>query len=135
MRFQGRGRCWHRRGSLGASLFPMTGRRHRSSSRHNAAEADHPEEGAKALAIWIQPRASRDAVVGEREGMVAIRLQAPPVDGAANAALLRFLARGLGCPTTSVHLLRGERSRCKWVVVEGIPAAEVKRKLLELGNT
>ena len=67
--------------------------------------------------------------------MVAIRLQAPPVDGAANAALLRFLARALGCPTTSVQLLRGERSRCKWVAVEDIPAAEVKRRLLALSDS
>ena len=113
----------------------MTGRRHHSSVRHNAAAADHPEEDAKALAVWIQPRASNDAVVGEREGMVAIRLQAPPVDGAANAALLRFLARRLGCPTKSVRLLRGERSRCKWVAVEDIPAAEVKRRLLALSDS
>lgn len=113
----------------------MTGRRRRPSIPQNAAAADHPEEGAKALALWIQPRASRDAVVGEREGMVAIRLQAPPVDGAANAALLRFLARVLGCPTTSVQLLRGERSRCKWVAVEGVPAAELKRRLLALSDS
>jgi uncharacterized protein (TIGR00251 family) len=113
----------------------MTGHRHRSPSRHDATAAEHQEEGAKALAVWIQPRASRDAVVGEREGMVAIRLQAPPVDGAANAALLRFLARRLGCPTTAVQLLRGERSRCKWVAVEGVPAAELKRRLLALGDT
>ena len=108
----------------------MNDRRRRPSELRNAAAADPPQEDAKALAVWLQPRASRDAVVGERQGMVAIRLQAPPVDGAANAALLRFLARVLGCPTTSVKLLRGERSRCKWVAVEGIPAAELKRRLL-----
>ena len=135
MRFQGRGRCWHRRGSPGASPLPMTGRRRRSALLRNDADADHREEGARALAVWIQPRASRDAVVGEREGMVAIRLQAPPVDGAANAALRRFLARRLGCPTTSVQLVRGERCRCKWVAVVGVPAAELKRRLLALSDS
>lgn len=88
-----------------------------------------------ALALWIQPRAERDAVVGERNGMVAIRLQAPPVDGAANAALSRFLARRLGCCTTSVRLLRGERGRRKWVEVEGLTAAELKRRLLALSGS
>lgn len=62
--------------------------------------------------------------------MVAIRLQAPPVDGAANAALIRFLARRLGCPASSVRLLRGEKGRRKWVAIEGLTAAELRGRLL-----
>jgi uncharacterized protein (TIGR00251 family) len=108
----------------------MTGRRHHPSRCHRDEESDQPVEAARALALWIQPRASRDAVVGEREGRVVIRLQAPPVDGGANAALLRFLAHRLGCPTASVHLLRGERSRCKWVAVDGLNAEELRQRLL-----
>ncbi len=95
-----------------------------------AAEAD-----ATALPLWIQPRASRDAVIGEREAMVAIRLQAPPVDGAANAALIRFLARRLACPASAVRLLRGEKGRRKWVAVEGLTAAELRRRLLGLSDS
>jgi uncharacterized protein YggU (UPF0235/DUF167 family) len=69
-----------------------------------------------AVALWIQPRSSRDQVVGEREGAIAIRLKAPPVDGAANAALVR--------------LLRGHTGRRKWVSVEGLSAGELRAALL-----
>jgi len=63
-----------------------------------------------ALAIWLQPRGSRNQVLGEREGAIVIKLQAPPVDGAANAALLRFVAQRLGVTLSSVALLRGNTS-------------------------
>lgn len=86
---------------------------------------------ASALALWVQPRAATDAVIGERDGMLAIRLQAAPVDGAANAALIRFLARRLGCPAAAVRLLRGERGRRKWVAVEGLSASELRDRLLQ----
>ena len=66
---------------------------------------------------------------------MAIRLQAPPVDGAANAALIRFLARSLGCPARSVQLLRGERGRRKLVAVEGMAADELRRRLLALRSS
>ena len=102
---------------------------------HHAEAADHGNgngnSSVTALALWIQPRASSDAVVGEREGMVAIRLQAPPVEGAANAALIRFLAHRLGCPAAAVRLLRGERGRRKWVAVEGLTATQLRRRLLQ----
>lgn len=97
--------------------------------------ADTPADSTTALPLWIQPRAASDAVVGERQDMVAIRLQAPPVDGAANAALIRFLARQLGCSAAAVHLLRGERGRRKWVAVEGLTAAELRRRLLGLSDS
>ena len=83
-----------------------------------------------AVALWIQPRASRDAVVGEREGAIAIHLQAPPVDGAANAALVRFIASRLWVPPRDVHLVRGLNGRRKWVTVAGLQAAQVRERLL-----
>ena len=86
------------------------------------------------MPLWIQPRAAGDAVVGERQDMVAIRLQAPPVDGAANASLIRFLARQLGCPAAAVRLLRGERGRRKWVAVAGLSALQLRQRLLALSD-
>ena len=83
-----------------------------------------------AVALWIQPRASRDAVVGEREGAIAIHLQAPQVDGAANAALVRFIASRLGVPPRDVHLVRGLNGRRKWVTVAGLQASQVRERLL-----
>jgi len=87
-----------------------------------------------AVALWIQPRASRDVVVGERDGAIAIRLQAPPVDGAANAALVRFVAGRLGVPARDVELVRGLSGRRKWITVAGLEAALVRQRLLEAAN-
>lgn len=83
-----------------------------------------------AVAIQVLPRASRDAVVGERQGAIAIRLKAPPVEGAANVALCRFLAKRLGVPSSAVTLVRGVRSRHKWIAVAGWSAARVRAALL-----
>jgi uncharacterized protein (TIGR00251 family) len=90
---------------------------------------------AEPVAIWLQPRGSRDRVVGLREGStvgeaaIAIKLQAPPVEGAANAALLRFVAKRLGVPASAVQLLRGHTSRHKQIAVEGWTAAAVREAL------
>jgi len=83
-----------------------------------------------AVALRLQPRSSRDQVLGERDGAIAIKLQAPPVDGEANAALLRFVARRLGVPPRDVTLVRGATSRSKWIAVHGRSAAEVRAALL-----
>ena len=85
---------------------------------------------ASLVALRVQPRASADAVVGEREGVIAIRLKAPPVDGQANAALLRFLARKLGVAPTAVQLVRGATGRQKWIRVAGLSAEAVRAALL-----
>jgi uncharacterized protein (TIGR00251 family) len=73
----------------------------------------------------VQPRASRDETAGERAGALVVRLKAPPVDGAANAALLRFLARRLGVPAAAVTVLRGLTGRNKLVRVRGVRSEEV----------
>ena len=83
------------------------------------------------MALRIQPRASADAVVGDRDGAIAIRLRAAPVDGAANAALIRFLAERLGVPQRAVRLLRGHGGRHKWVAVEGLDPEQVRQRLLQ----
>ena len=83
------------------------------------------------VAVRVQPRASSDAVIGEREGAIAIRLKAPPVDGQANAALLRFLARKLGVAPTAVELVRGATGRQKWIRVAGLSAEGVRQALLD----
>ena len=82
--------------------------------------------GAVELAILVQPRASRTRVVGEHDGMLKIQLAAPPVEGEANAALLEFLAKGLGIPRRQVTLVSGDTSRRKRVRVEGLGATAVE---------
>jgi uncharacterized protein len=60
---------------------------------------------------------------------LVVRLTAPPVDGEANAALVRFLGRTLRVPPSSVSILRGSAGREKLVRVEGLAAAELLRRL------
>jgi uncharacterized protein (TIGR00251 family) len=75
----------------------------------------------------VQPRASRSEVVGAHGGALKVRLQAPPVDGAANAALVELLAESLGVPRRAVRIVAGESSRSKTVDVDGVEQALVER--------
>jgi len=82
------------------------------------------------VAIRVQPRSPNDSVAGERQGAILIRLKAPPVDGEANGALLRFVARKLGVHQRDVTLVRGQTSRSKWIQVNGMAANQVRQALL-----
>jgi uncharacterized protein (TIGR00251 family) len=72
------------------------------------------------LSVRLQPRAKRNEVVGERAGAVLIRVTAPPVDGKANDALCRLIAKAAGVPPSQVSVIRGHTSRDKVVRVEGV---------------
>jgi len=81
--------------------------------------------GGVRVAIRVAPRASRDAIVGVLDGALKVALTAPPVEGAANDALVRLLAKALGVPKGAVRLVQGERSRDKVVEIAGVDAARV----------
>ncbi|HEY9444856.1 MAG TPA: DUF167 domain-containing protein [Gemmatimonadales bacterium] len=81
------------------------------------------------LALRIQPRASRNAIVGLHGQSIRIRLAAPPVDGAANKALVSFLVERLGVSAAAVELVRGHGGRDKVVEVTGLAPEEVARRL------
>lgn len=76
------------------------------------------DAGALVLELHVQPGAKRTEVAGIHGGSLKVRLAAPPVEGKANDALLRFLADAFGVPLRSVTLLRGVASRSKRVRVE-----------------
>jgi len=67
------------------------------------------------LAVQLQPRASRDEIVGPHGDALKIRLTAPPVDGQANACLIKFLAKAFGVSRSQVRLVSGETARNKQV--------------------
>jgi hypothetical protein len=87
------------------------------------------EAGAVVLELLVQPRASRTRAVGEHGGRLKVQLAAPPVDGAANQALVEWLAGALGVRRADVVLLRGETGRRKAVRVTGVGAAGVAEAL------
>jgi uncharacterized protein (TIGR00251 family) len=89
----------------------------------------HPSSSPTILHFHVQPRASRTEVVGWHGDAIRIRLAAPPVDGAANAALLAFLADTLAVPRTSVHLVSGSTSRRKRIAITGRSLEEAYRSL------
>jgi len=87
------------------------------------------EAGGLVLELLVQPRASRTRVVGEHDGRLKVQLAAPPVDGEANAALVRFLAGALGVRQGDVTVARGETGRRKTVRVAGATAAAALQAL------
>ena len=78
------------------------------------------------LSLRIVPRAAKNAIQGEHGDALKVRLCAPPVDGAANAALVEFLAEAFSVPRARVQLLSGATSRNKRVLLAGVAAAQVK---------
>lgn len=65
------------------------------------------------LRVWVQPNASKSEVVGEHNGYLKIKLQAPPVDGKANEELIKFLAKFLKIRKSDLALIKGDTSRGK----------------------
>lgn len=70
--------------------------------------------------VRVQPRASRTAILGAREGRLVVRVTAPPVDAAANQAVIELLARALGVPKRAVRIVSGDRGRNKIIEVDGV---------------
>ncbi len=84
---------------------------------------------AVTLSVRITARASRDAVALLADGSLAVRVTAPPVDGDANRALIKVVAKALAVAPSRLSLVRGERSRTKVLRVEGLGRADVRARL------
>ena len=76
--------------------------------------------------VRVSPRASRDRIGGVHAGALKVKLTAPPVDGAANAALIALFAKRLGVPKRAVTLLSGHSGRDKHLEIEGVSAEAVE---------
>jgi uncharacterized protein len=86
-------------------------------------------DGGVTLRVRVQPRAAKEALGGERDGALVVRLTAPPVEGKANEALARFLGRALGVPPSAVRVVQGATGRDKRVAVAGVTAAAALARL------
>ncbi|MEZ5415836.1 MAG: DUF167 domain-containing protein [Vicinamibacterales bacterium] len=85
--------------------------------------------GGTYVDVRVVPRAAASALAGERDGALLVRLAAPPVDGKANEALVAFLAGAFDLPRRRVHLVHGQTSRHKRLLIEGLSPADVRRRL------
>jgi len=90
--------------------------------------------GGCVISIRVIPRARRSELAGERDSSLLIRLAAPPVEGAANDALIAFLAEFLNVPKRAVTIVSGDRAREKRVRVDGLSAADAQSRLSAYGK-
>lgn len=88
-------------------------------------------EGGAAFPVRIVPRASKNEISGRYGDAVKIRITAPPAEGAANQALIDFLADVLGVRESRIEILSGHASRDKIVCVVGLTPEEVEARLGE----
>ena len=73
----------------------------------------------------MQPRASKNEVAGLHDGCLKLRITAPPVEGAANEAVVRLVAEALGVPRRQVRLVSGTTGRRKILEIEGVTEAQL----------
>ncbi len=81
------------------------------------------------VTVRVLPRARTNEIAGERNGVLLVRVAAPPLDGRANAALCRLIAKRVGVGVRSVSVVRGAKSREKVVRVEGVGDDDLRRAL------
>ena len=86
------------------------------------------------LSVVVVPRAGKSSIAQRADGTIQIRVAAPPVDGAANAALLRFLAAILDVPRSRLAIASGASSRRKRISVDGLAPDELERRLHAASN-
>ena len=86
------------------------------------------------LAIRVIPRACRDSVSGIRGDALVVRVTVPPVEGAANSAVIDAIAGFLGVPRRRLTITAGTRGRDKKILIEGLTAAEVRSKVATVAS-
>lgn len=88
--------------------------------------------GGARIDVRVTPRAPRTAVEGVRDGRLLLRVTAPPVDAAANDAVVALLARALDVPKRDITIVLGLQARLKTIQIAGLSAATVQQRLIEV---
>lgn len=88
------------------------------------------EDRAITFPVRVIPRSSRSEIIGEQGGAIKVRLNSPPVDGAANDELIRLFAKKLGVARSAVEIVRGETSRTKQLKVTGVTAEQLQAAIV-----
>jgi len=88
--------------------------------------------GGCRLALRVQPRSSQNKILGPEGEVLKVKLHAAPEDGKANAALTELLRALFRVPRQNIKILRGEKSRSKWVEIQGLKPEEAAAAVLSL---
>ena len=86
------------------------------------------KDGGLTFDVLVVPRAAKSEIIGEHDGALKIRISSPPVDGAANAELIKILSKKLDVPKSEVEIISGQTSKQKQVRINGLDS----KKLLNL---
>src|SRR3977135_3183190 len=84
------------------------------------------KNGSLTFNVRVVPRASHSEIVGEHDGAMRVRIAAPPVDGAANEELVRWLARALSVSRSAIEITAGHSSKIKTITVAGVRASDLE---------
>ena len=84
------------------------------------------KDGAFVFSVRVVPRASKSEIVGEIEGVLKVRIASPPVDGAANAELIKIMAKTFDVSKSEVEIIGGQTSKNKQVQIRNITAAHLR---------
>ena len=87
------------------------------------------EGGAACFRVRLQPKASREEIAGEADGLLKLRVTAPPIDGRANEACLRLLAKALDLPISRLRIAAGHHARLKTIQVAETSADMIHARL------
>ncbi len=87
------------------------------------------EGDAASLRVHLQPKASHEGIIGEFDGVLRVRVTAPPLNGRANEACLRLLAKGLDLPVSGVRIVSGHHARLKTVRIHHASADAIRARL------
>lgn len=92
----------------------------------------HETEDGIILPVRIQPRASKDEIIGEYNGALKIKLTSPPVEGEANRRCIEFLSKRLKIAKSHLEIIKGEKSKDKLIKIIGLGKADVVEILQDL---
>lgn len=81
------------------------------------------------LRLHVTPRGSKNEITGWRDDVLCVKITAPPVEGAANAAVVKFVADALGVRKSQVELVSGEKSREKTLKIDGLTPDDIRSRV------
>jgi uncharacterized protein (TIGR00251 family) len=93
-----------------------------------------PSAGANRLAVKVTPNAGRNEISGLKDGVLQVKLAAPPDKGRANKELVDFLSESLGVRKSAIAIIRGHTGRHKIIEIEGTGREEALKRLLKRGK-